>query len=44
MTSEDFRSFMNDVVASMEEALKYTANINQRNMVADYVEHFRYGE
>jgi uncharacterized protein with HEPN domain len=44
VTSEDFRTFMNDVVASMEEALKYTANINQRNMVADYVEHFRYGE
>jgi hypothetical protein len=40
VTAEDFRSFMGDVVQSMQEAVKYTANDHQKGMVTDYIEHF----
>jgi dipeptidyl-peptidase-3 len=44
VTAMDFSEFMKDVVASMEEAVKYAANEHQQKMVTDYIEHFRYGD
>lgn len=44
VTAADFKDFMRDVVASMEEAVKYVANDHQQKMVTDYIEHFRFGE
>lgn len=40
VTAEDFSSFMSDVVMSMQEAVKHTANDHQKGMVTDYIEHF----
>jgi len=44
VSSEDFSVFMRDVVASLEEAVKYAANEHQQKMVQDYIEHFRFGD
>jgi len=44
VTAQDFSEFMKDVVASMEQAVKYAANEHQQKMVTDYIEHFRYGD
>ena len=44
VTAADFVTFMADVVTSMSEAVKYAANENQKAMVVDYIEHFKYGE
>jgi dipeptidyl-peptidase-3 len=35
---------MQDVVASLEEAVKYAANETQEKMVREYIEHFRFGD
>lgn len=44
VTAADFVTFMADVVTSMSEAVKYAANENQKAMVVDYIEHFKFGE
>jgi len=44
VTSGDFSSFMEDVVAHMTNALAYASNGNQKNMVQSYIEHFRFGK
>lgn len=40
----DFSDVMFKVVESLEQSEHYAANDNQRNMIRDYIEHFRYGE
>ena len=35
---------MNEVVANLEKAEAYTANENQKEMIQNYVEHFKYGD
>jgi hypothetical protein len=40
----DFSEIMQKVVESLEQSLHYAANDNQRNMIKDYIEHFKYGE
>mmetsp|Transcript_6652 Transcript_6652/g.10692 ORF Transcript_6652/g.10692 Transcript_6652/m.10692 type:complete len:324 (-) Transcript_6652:909-1880(-) len=40
----DFKDVMKTVVEHMQEALKYVANENQRNMVTAYIEHFKFGD
>lgn len=42
--SGDFSEIMNKVVEAMEQSLHYAANDNQRNMITDYIEHFKNGE
>lgn len=44
VTAGDFGDIMSKVVQELEESHKYVANENQRNMLRDYVEHFRFGE
>jgi len=40
----DFSEIMSKVVQSLENSYFYAANDNERNMIKDYIEHFRYGE
>ena len=35
---------MNEVVANLEKAEAHTANENQKEMIQNYVEHFKYGD
>ena len=42
--SGDFTEIMHKVVEAMEQSLNYAANDNQRNMIIDYIEHFKNGE
>lgn len=44
VTASDFTEFMRDVVASMEQAVKYAANDHQQKMVTEYINHFRFGD
>jgi len=44
VSAADFSVFMKDVVASFEQAVKYTANEHQKKMVQDYIEHFKFGD
>jgi len=44
VTAGDFREFMQLLTASVEQAKHYTANANQRQMLQNYEEHFRFGE
>ena len=44
VTAADFDAFMTKLTDSIEQAKRYTANENQRNMLVNYEEHFRYGE
>jgi len=44
VSAADFRSFMSQVVDSMEHAQFYAADANQADMCKNYVEHFRYGD
>lgn len=44
VTAGDFTEIMQKVVESLEQSLHYAANDNQRNMIRDYIEHFKYGE
>jgi len=40
----DFSSFMYKVIYHLKEAQKYAANDNQREMIDEYIEHFRAGD
>ena len=40
----DFSAIMVKVVDAMEKSLENVANDNQRMMVSDYIEHFKFGE
>jgi dipeptidyl-peptidase III len=40
----DFTEIMQKVVEALGQSLHYAANDNQRNMIRDYIEHFKYGE
>lgn len=44
VTAADFSDIMAQVVSNLEKAYYYASNDHQRNMIRDYVEHFRYGE
>ena len=44
VTAGDFGEFMARVTENMEQAKHYTSSENQRQMLANYEEHFRYGE
>lgn len=44
VTAADFSSFMAKVTDAIEQAKHYTSNDNQRQMLTNYEEHFRYGE
>ena len=44
VTAADFSDIMSNVVQNLERSYYYASNDNQRNMVKDYVEHFKYGE
>jgi len=44
VTAADFSSFMSKVTDSIEQAKHYTSGENQRQMLANYEEHFRYGD
>lgn len=40
----DFSDIMRNVVSNLEKSYYYAANDNERNMIRNYVEHFKYGE
>jgi dipeptidyl-peptidase-3 len=40
----DFTEIMQKVVQSLENALHFVSNENQKNMITAYIEHFKYGE
>lgn len=44
VTAGDFSEIMGKLVQELEQSHKYVANENQRNMLRDYIEHFRFGE
>jgi len=44
VTAGDFSDIMGQVVSALEKAYHYSANDNQRNMIRDYIEHFRFGK
>ena len=44
VTAADFSGFMTKVVENLVEAEKYTANPNQKQMLQNYIEHFKYGD
>ena len=44
VTGGDFPQILAKVVESLEQSYHYVANENQKNMIRDYVEHFRFGE
>jgi len=44
VTAADFSQFMAKVVENMEQAEYYTSNANQKQMIANYIEHFKYGD
>lgn len=44
VTAADFNTFMDRVVENLEQAEYYTSGENQKQMIADYVEHFKYGD
>ena len=44
VTAADFTAFMTAVVSNIEQAEFYAADANQKEMVANYVEHFKYGD
>ena len=44
VTAGDFNKFMAKVTDAIEQAKHFTANPNQRQMLANYEEHFRYGD
>ena len=44
VTAGDFSAFMAKVVESMEQAEFYTSSPNQKEMIANYVEHFKFGD
>ena len=44
VTAADFSSFMAKVTEAIEQAKHYTSNDNQRQMLTNYEEHFRYGD
>ena len=44
VTAADFQAFMAKVTDNIEQAKHYTASATQRSMLANYEEHFRYGQ
>ncbi|TNV82443.1 hypothetical protein FGO68_gene4859 [Halteria grandinella] len=44
VTAGDFSEIMGKLVQELEQSQKYVANENQRNMLRDYIEHFRFGD
>lgn len=44
MTAGDFSEIMGKVVTNLEKSLEFASNDNERNMIKDYIEHFRFGE
>ena len=44
VTAGDFSAFMAKVVEAMEQAEFYTSTPNQKEMIANYVEHFKFGD
>ena len=40
----DFSEIMSKVVKNLEKSFEFAANENERNMIKDYIEHFRFGE
>ena len=44
VTAADFSGFMTKVVENLEQAEKYAANANQKQMLQNYIEHFKYGD
>jgi len=44
VTAADFKSIMESVVSALESAIDYASNDNQKQMIHNYIEHFRYGD
>jgi len=44
VTGADFSAFMEKTTKNMQHALDYALNENEKRMVADYIEHFTYGD
>ena len=44
VTAADFHAIMGLVTDNIEQAKHYTSGTTQRSMLANYEEHFRYGQ
>ena len=40
----DFAEIMGKVVQNLEKSYDFASNDHERNMIRDYIEHFRFGE